>query len=138
MSYRREIRKTEHTHTKVEEKDGEKDANAQIFAWKKKIALKKILFSVILICFFPFCLQLEQIYPDPIRVVFIGQKVDYLLGDTQNKEWISISTDSTRHSWKTRTRQIWTPQITRGTVLTENTYPSSDIFADKHFILERR
>jgi hypothetical protein len=98
LSYRREryqtlVRKTEHTHTKVKEKDGEKDANAQIFAWKKKIALKKILFSVILICFFPFCLQLEQIYPDPIRVVSIGQKVDYLLSDPENKEWLSISTE---------------------------------------------
>ncbi|KAJ4794750.1 Alanine--tRNA ligase [Rhynchospora pubera] len=34
-----------------------------------------------------------EIYPDPVRVVSIGQKVDNLLSDSENKEWLSISTE---------------------------------------------
>ena len=34
-----------------------------------------------------------QVYPDPVRVVAIGQKVDGLLADPENKEWSSISAE---------------------------------------------
>lgn len=63
-----------HTHTKVKEKDGEN------------------IISVILI-FFKLFSKFEQIYPDPVRVVSIGQKVDYLLSNPENKEWLSFSTE---------------------------------------------
>ncbi|KAJ3693281.1 hypothetical protein LUZ60_008761 [Juncus effusus] len=34
-----------------------------------------------------------EIYPDPVRVVAIGKKVDDLLKNPENKEWLSISTE---------------------------------------------
>lgn len=34
-----------------------------------------------------------QVYPDPVRVVSIGQKVEDLLLDPQNEKWLSISTE---------------------------------------------
>jgi hypothetical protein len=40
-----------------------------------------------------FFLQIEQIYPDPVGVVSIGQKVVHLLSDPENKEWLSTSTE---------------------------------------------
>ncbi|XP_030526755.1 alanine--tRNA ligase [Rhodamnia argentea] len=34
-----------------------------------------------------------EIYPDPVRVVSIGRKVDELLADPDNEEWLSISAE---------------------------------------------
>ncbi|GKV21314.1 hypothetical protein SLEP1_g31306 [Rubroshorea leprosula] len=34
-----------------------------------------------------------EVYPDPVRVVAIGQKVEELLADPENKEWKSISAE---------------------------------------------
>ncbi|KAG6469740.1 hypothetical protein ZIOFF_070671 [Zingiber officinale] len=34
-----------------------------------------------------------EIYPDPVRVVSIGHKVDDMLQDPDNQEWLSISTE---------------------------------------------
>ncbi|XP_050203475.1 alanine--tRNA ligase-like [Mercurialis annua] len=34
-----------------------------------------------------------EVYPDPVRVVAIGRKVEDLLADPENKEWLSISTE---------------------------------------------
>ncbi|RCV43312.1 hypothetical protein SETIT_9G283700v2 [Setaria italica] len=34
-----------------------------------------------------------EIYPDPVRVVSVGRKVEDLLADPENKEWLSISTE---------------------------------------------
>lgn len=34
-----------------------------------------------------------EVYPDPVRVVAIGQKVEDLLADPENKEWMSISAE---------------------------------------------
>ncbi|OVA11024.1 Alanine-tRNA ligase [Macleaya cordata] len=34
-----------------------------------------------------------EVYPDPVRVVAIGRKVEDLLADPDNKEWLSISTE---------------------------------------------
>ncbi|XP_074591798.1 alanine--tRNA ligase-like isoform X1 [Curcuma longa] len=34
-----------------------------------------------------------EIYPDPVRVVSIGRKVDDMLQDPDNQEWLSISTE---------------------------------------------
>lgn len=34
-----------------------------------------------------------QVYPDPVRVVAIGRKVEDLLADPENKEWLSISAE---------------------------------------------
>jgi hypothetical protein len=47
--------------------------------------------QLFLFLFFP--LQIEQIYPDPVGVVSIGQKVVHLLSDPENKEWLSTSTE---------------------------------------------
>ena len=32
-------------------------------------------------------------YPDPVRVVSVGQKVEDLLADPENKKWLSISSE---------------------------------------------
>ncbi|XP_026402527.1 alanine--tRNA ligase-like isoform X1 [Papaver somniferum] len=34
-----------------------------------------------------------EVYPDPVRVVAIGRKVEDLLADPDNKEWLTISTE---------------------------------------------
>lgn len=34
-----------------------------------------------------------QVYPDPVRVVAIGQKVEDLLSDPGNEKWLSISSE---------------------------------------------
>ncbi|PWA51613.1 alanyl-tRNA synthetase [Artemisia annua] len=34
-----------------------------------------------------------EVYPDPVRIVSIGRKVDELLADPENKEWASISAE---------------------------------------------
>ncbi|KAI3990634.1 hypothetical protein MKX01_022934 [Papaver californicum] len=34
-----------------------------------------------------------EVYPDPVRVVAIGRKVEDLLADPDNKEWSTISTE---------------------------------------------
>ncbi|XP_043696379.1 alanine--tRNA ligase-like isoform X1 [Telopea speciosissima] len=34
-----------------------------------------------------------EVYPDPVRVVAIGRKVEDLLADADNKDWLSISTE---------------------------------------------
>ncbi|KAF9614643.1 hypothetical protein IFM89_019620 [Coptis chinensis] len=34
-----------------------------------------------------------EVYPDPVRVVAIGRKVEELLANPDNKEWLSISTE---------------------------------------------
>ncbi|XP_065865616.1 alanine--tRNA ligase isoform X1 [Euphorbia lathyris] len=34
-----------------------------------------------------------EVYPDPVRVVAIGEKVEELLADPENKDWLSISAE---------------------------------------------
>lgn len=34
-----------------------------------------------------------EVYPDPVRVVSIGRKVDDLLADPENEEWLSVSAE---------------------------------------------
>ncbi|KAJ1389653.1 Translation protein, beta-barrel domain superfamily [Sesbania bispinosa] len=34
-----------------------------------------------------------EVYPDPVRVVSVGQKVDDLLADPENEKWLSISSE---------------------------------------------
>jgi alanyl-tRNA synthetase len=34
-----------------------------------------------------------QIYPDPVRVVSVGHKVEDLLANPESEEWLSISTE---------------------------------------------
>lgn len=43
----------------------------------------------------PFSVYLvgKQVYPDPVRIVSIGQKVGDLLADPENEEWLSISAE---------------------------------------------
>jgi hypothetical protein len=36
---------------------------------------------------------LLQIYPDPVRVVSVGCKVEDLLANPESEEWLSISTE---------------------------------------------
>lgn len=38
-------------------------------------------------------LSLSQVYPDPVRVVSIGRKVEDLLANPENKEWLSVSAE---------------------------------------------
>ncbi|KAL0906871.1 hypothetical protein M5K25_025400 [Dendrobium thyrsiflorum] len=34
-----------------------------------------------------------EVYPDPVRVVSVGQKVEDIVADPENKQWLSISTE---------------------------------------------
>lgn len=36
---------------------------------------------------------MQQVYPDPVRIVAIGRKVEDLLANPENKEWSSISVE---------------------------------------------
>jgi hypothetical protein len=36
---------------------------------------------------------LLQIYPDPVRVVSVGRKVEDLLANPESEDWLSISTE---------------------------------------------
>ncbi|AQK39942.1 Alanine--tRNA ligase [Zea mays] len=45
-----------------------------------------------------------EIYPDPVRVVSVGRKVEDLLADPDSKEWLSISTELCGGTHITNTR----------------------------------
>ncbi|KAE8654796.1 Alanine--tRNA ligase [Hibiscus syriacus] len=46
-----------------------------------------------------------EVYPDPVRVVAIGKKVEDLLADPENKEWSSISSELCGGTHITNTRE---------------------------------
>lgn len=54
-------------------------------------------FSNLMKCDIDFFFQLfffsMKVYPDPVRVVSIGRKVEDLLSEPDNKDWLSISTE---------------------------------------------
>lgn len=51
--------------------------------------LNGFFFSCVICSFILF----TQVYPDPVRVVAVGRKVEDLLADPKNEEWSSISTE---------------------------------------------
>ncbi|MBA0828902.1 hypothetical protein Goarm_013529 [Gossypium armourianum] len=46
-----------------------------------------------------------EVYPDPVRVVAVGKKVEDLLADPENKEWSSISSELCGGTHITNTRE---------------------------------
>ncbi|KAE8728960.1 Alanine--tRNA ligase [Hibiscus syriacus] len=46
-----------------------------------------------------------EVYPDPVRVVTIGKKVEDILADPENKEWASISSELCGGTHITNTRE---------------------------------
>ncbi|KAG8498229.1 hypothetical protein CXB51_007252 [Gossypium anomalum] len=46
-----------------------------------------------------------EVYPDPVRVVAVGKKVEDLLADPENKEWSSISSELCGGTHLTNTRE---------------------------------
>ncbi|KAK8943427.1 Alanine--tRNA ligase [Platanthera guangdongensis] len=47
-----------------------------------------------------------EVYPDPVRVVSVGQKVDDLIADPENKQWLSISTELCGGTHISNTREV--------------------------------
>ena len=49
--------------------------------------------AIFLSCLIHLFLLLIKVYPDPVRVVAVGRKVEDLLEYPENEEWLSISSE---------------------------------------------